>query len=97
MISKFFFQFNWFLCPKFFFLIKLLTSGVLFSTGVNAVFVDKLPTSGILFSNSVSFAFFTKSVTSGIFVLNSALSSCHLVFKTKSLLSILFTFAASLS
>ena len=37
---------------NFYFLTKLLTSGILFSTAVNAVFVTKLLTSGILYSNS---------------------------------------------
>ena len=35
------------------FLTRLLTSGILFSTVVNAVFVAKFLISGILFSNSV--------------------------------------------
>ena len=50
----------------------------------------------MLFSNSVSFLFLTKSVASGNFVSNSAMSVWYLVFKTKSLVSILFTFAARL-
>ena len=66
MISKILFRFTGF-CVIVYFLAKLLTSGILFSTAVNAVFVAKLLTSGILFSNSVSFAFLTRSVTSGIF------------------------------
>ena len=48
MISKFFFKLTDFfviIC----FLPKLLTSGILFSTAVNAVFAAKLLTSGILF------------------------------------------------
>ena len=85
------------MCHSPFFLTKLLTLGILLSTALNAVFVAKLLTSGILFSNSVSFVFLTKSVTSGIFVSNSVLSVWYLVFKTKSQLSILFTFAANLS
>ena len=36
------------------FLIRLLTSGILFLTVVNAAFVGKLVTSGILFSISVN-------------------------------------------
>ena len=35
--------------------LKILTSGILFSTVVNAAFVAKLVISGILFSNSMSF------------------------------------------
>ena len=53
---------------------KLLTSGILFSTVVNAVFVPKLLISGILFSKSVSFAFLTESVTLVIFFSISVLS-----------------------
>ena len=75
----------------------MITSGILFSTVVNAVFVAKLPISGILFSNSVSFAFLTKSVTSGILFSNSDLSVSYLVFKTNLLVSILFTLATNLS
>ena len=37
--------------------LKILTSGILFSTVVNAVFVAKLVISGVLFSNSVSFCY----------------------------------------
>ena len=50
MISLLFFKFTNF-CVIIFFLTKLLTSGILFSTAVNAVFVAKLLTSEILFSN----------------------------------------------
>ena len=39
----------------FVFLTKLLTSGILFSTAVNAVFVAKPLISGIFFCSSVSF------------------------------------------
>ena len=56
------------------FLTRLLTSGILFSTVVNAVFVAKLLISGILFSNSVSFVFLTRLLTSGILLSNSVLS-----------------------
>ena len=76
---------------------KLLTSGILFSSIVNVVFVAKLQISGILFSKSVSFAFLTKSVTLGIFFSISVLSVWYLVFKTKSLVSISSTFATNLS
>ena len=74
---------------------KTTNTGNLFSTAVNSAFVAKLLTSGILFLNSVSFASLAKSVTSGIFFSNSDLSVSYLVFKTKSLVSILFTFATS--
>ena len=97
MVSKFIFNFSNFCVIACFFLIKLLTLGILFPIVVNAVFVSKLLTSGILFSNSVSYAFLIKSVTSRIFFSNSVLSVLYIVFKTKSLVSILFTFAANLS
>ena len=61
------------------------------------MFVVKLLTCGILFSSSVSFVLLTKSVTLGIFFPNSALSVWYLVFKTNSLVAILFTFAANVS
>ena len=76
---------------------KLLTSGILFSTVVNAVFVAKVLISGILFSISVSFVLLTKSVPSGFFFSNSVLSVWYLGFITKSLVSIMFTFVASFS
>ena len=47
MISKFLFNVGNF-CVIVCFLTKPLTSGILFSTVVNAVLVAKLPTSGIL-------------------------------------------------
>ena len=68
MIIKFIFSF---LCYSLFFLTKLLTLGILFSTAVNAVFVAKLLISGILFSNSVSFVLLTRLLTSGILFSNS--------------------------
>ena len=49
-----FFSISVILCHSLFFLIKLLTLRILFSTAVNVVFVAKLLTSGILFSNSMS-------------------------------------------
>ena len=67
MISKFLFNFSNFCVIVCFFLTKLLTLGMLFSTAVNAIFVAKLLTSGILFSNSVRFDFLTKSITLGFF------------------------------
>ena len=45
---------------------KLLTSGILFSTIVNLVFVGKLLTLGIWFSTLVNAVFVDKLVTSGI-------------------------------
>ena len=71
MISKFLFKLTngWVIIC--FFLTKLLTLGILFSTAVNAVFVVKLLTSRILLFNSVSFVSLTKSVTSGVFFSNS--------------------------
>ena len=45
----------------------------------------------------MSFVFLAKSGRSGISFSNSVLSVWYVVFKTKSLISILFTFAASLS
>ena len=44
-------------CVILCFLTTLLTSGILFSTAVNAAFVAELLTSGILLSNSVSVCF----------------------------------------
>ena len=55
MVSKFLFNFSNFsviIC----FLTKLLISGILFSTAVNAAFVAKPLTLGILFSISVNLA-----------------------------------------
>ena len=60
------------------------------------VFVAKLLTSGILFSISESFAFLTRLPTSGIYLSNSVLSFWYLVFNTKLLVLILFTFATNL-
>ena len=77
MISKVFSS-SLILCLNLFFLTTLLTSGILFSTAVNAAFVAKLLTSGILFSNSVSFVFLTKLVTSGfIFLILFCLSDIY--------------------
>ena len=73
MISKYLLELTYF-CIINCFLIKLLASGILFSTALNAVFVAKILKFGILFSNSVSFVFLTKSVTSGIFFSNFVLS-----------------------
>ena len=73
------------------FLTKLLTSGILFSTALNAVFVAKLLTSGILLLIQWVLFVFTKSVTSGIFFSNSVFFCLIFSFKTKSLVSILFT------
>ena len=101
MVSKFIFNFCNFYVMICFFLTKLLALGILFSTALNEVFIAKLLISGILFSYSESFAFCTKSVTLGILFANSVSSLPYLVFKTKSLVSILFngiafTFASNL-
>ena len=45
---------------------KLLISGILFSTVVNAVFVAKLLISGILFSTEANAVFVAKLLISGI-------------------------------
>ena len=70
--SNFFFNIRYFfvvIC----FLTKLLTSGILFSTAVNAELVAKPVILGILPSTSVilalKFVFLTKSLTSEIFCL----------------------------
>ena len=55
MIIKFF-SIPGIFCYFLFFLTKLLTSGILFSTSVNAEFVAKTPILGILFSISVVLA-----------------------------------------
>ena len=78
-------------------LTRLVTSDILFATVVNAAFVAKLLMSGILFSNSVSFAFLTKSVTSGILFSYCDLSVSYLVFKTNSVIKILFTLVTNSS
>ena len=57
MISKFLYKFTSFCVIICFFLTKLLTLAILFSTAVNAVFVAKLLTSGIWLSNSVKLFF----------------------------------------
>ena len=66
MINKFLFKLTNF-CVITCFLTKLLTTGILFSTAVNAV--AKLLISGILFSNSNSFVDLTKLVAPGFFCL----------------------------
>ena len=58
MIGEFLFNVTNF-CVIICFSTNLLTSGILFSTAVNADFVAKPLTSGILFSDSVSFVFFS--------------------------------------
>ena len=83
MIRKFLFKLTNFCVTVCFFLTKLLTLGILFSTAVNAVFVAKLLASGILFSNSVTFVFLTKSVIhkdifACLFSIHNIISlSCH--------------------
>ena len=68
MISNFLFNILCF-CAVVCFLTKLLTSGILFSTAVNADFEAKPLTSVILFSTAVKADFLTKSLTSGSFFL----------------------------
>ena len=53
--------------------------------------------SGILFSNSASFAYLKKSVTLVFLSFNSDFSVSYLVFKTKPLVSKLFTLVTYLS
>ena len=81
--------------------IKLLTSGILFFTVVNVVFVAKLLISRILPSVSETLVllsvFLTRLLVSGIFFSNSVISVWYLVFKTKPLVSIAFTLAINLS
>ena len=60
-------------------------------------FVAKLLMSGILFSNSASFAYLKKSVTLVFLSFNSDFSVSYLVFKTKPLVSKLFTLVTYLS
>ena len=60
-------------------------------------FVAKLLISGILFSNSASFAYLKKSVTLVFLSFNSDFSVSYLVFKTKPLVSKLFTLVTYLS
>ena len=87
---------------------KLLTSGILFSTTVNAVVVAKPLILGALLAVSVIlilyYDFSTSPLVSGIFwsvslILFSEfdLSVSYLVFKTNPLVLILFDFATNLS
>ena len=87
---------------------KLLTSGILFLTAVNAELVAKPVMLGILPSSSVTLAlksvFLTKPLISGIFSSTLLISSSksdpsfsYLVFKTKFAVSILSTFPTNLS
>ena len=74
MISSFYFNFTNF-CVKISFFIKPLTSGILFSTGVNAEVVAKPLIIGILPSTSLILklksVFLIKPLTSGIFFLSN--------------------------
>ena len=65
MIIRFVFNFYNF-SVIIWFLTKLLTLGILFSTVVNTVFVAKLLISGILFSTVVNAVFVAKLLISGI-------------------------------
>ena len=49
------------------FVTRLVISGILFSTAVNADFIAKALISGILFSTAAKADFLTKSLISGIF------------------------------
>ena len=82
------------MCYNLFFLTRLLTSGILFSTKVNAVFVARLLRSGIFFSIVVNAAFVTRLIVSGIFFSNSNLSASYFVFDINLLVSTLFTLLA---
>ena len=93
MITNFLFNFTNF-CVVNIFLLRLLTSGILFSTTVNAVFVAKPLISGILPSISVIFFFFfLQDQLHQEFFSGSDLSLLYLVFKTNPLGAILFTFS----
>ena len=87
---------------------KLLTSGILFSTAVNAIVVAKPLILGALLAVSVIlilyYDFSTSPLVSGIFwsvslILFSEfdLSVSYLVFKTNPLVLILFDFVTNLS
>ena len=77
------------------FVTRLLILGILFSTVVNAAFVARLLISGILFSAVVNAVFVARLLVSRILFSNSALSVSYFVFKIKSLVSILSTFATN--
>ena len=86
---------------------KLLTSGILFSTAVNAELVARQVILGILPSISVILAFmcfFASSLVSGIFLSasliffsKSDLSVSYAVFKANPVVSTLFTLATNFS
>ena len=62
------------------FVIKLVISGILFSTAVNAEAVAKPLTSGILFSTAVNSVLLTKPLISRIFFVTlSVQSSCSVI------------------
>ena len=107
LISNFLFNICYF-CVIVCFLTKLLTSGILFSTAVNAELVAKLAILGILFSTSVILefksVFLAKSLLSRVFLFvsliffsKSYLSVSYVVFKTNRVVSVLSTFATNLS
>ena len=94
MISKFLFNFSNFVSQSVL-LARLLTSGILFSTVVNAVFVAKLLT--LYFSDfKIVISLLRRPLVSGIFFSSSVLSVSHLVFKVNPLVSMLFTLATNL-
>ena len=108
MITNFFFNFTNFCIAVCFLFTKLLTSGILFSTAVNAKLVATSVILGILPSISVILAFksvfLARSLVSGIFLSESLilfskfdLSVSYVVFKTNPVVSMLFTLATNLS
>ena len=77
---------------------KLLLLGILFSTAVNAEIVANTRYLIFYFVNfSIVVCSLTSPLASEIFFFNFDLSVSYLVFKTNSLVSILFTFATNLS
>ena len=80
---------------------KLLTSGILFSTAVNAELIAKPAILDSLLSISVTLAFksafLTSSLVSEIFFPKSDLSVSCVVFKRNLVVSMLLTFLTSLS
>ena len=77
---------------------RLLTSGILFSTAVNAVLVAKPEVLGISLSISVILALHCLFLSASLILFSKIyLSVSHLVFKTNLLVSILFTISTNLS
>ena len=78
------------LASKSVFVTKLITSGILFSTAVNAEAVAKLLTSGILFSTAVNADFVANPLVLGISPSTSVILELKYVVLTKSLTSKIF-------